>query len=360
MRVLLGTAAAAAAALSLHSAVNTLLLRRLPPASDVDERVSLLLPLRNEAHRLQPCLQSLLRQAHLADVELLVLDDCSTDATAAAVQQLAGRAPLPGRPLPPGWLGKPHACRQLADAATGSVLVFVDADVVLQADAVARAVALLRRANLGFVSPYPQQQAGSVAERLVQPLLQWSWLTFLPLRLSESSPRPSLCAANGQFLVVDAAGYRQAGGHAAVRDAVVEDVALARVLRRHGARGGFADGSDVATCRMYDGAADLVDGYGKSLWAAFGSPAGALGVCALLLGLYVVPPAAALRGSRIGLAGYLAAVAGRVVTGRCTASQVLPDAFAHPLSVLTLVALTARSLQQHAAGRLQWKGRPLP
>lgn len=360
MRALLRAAAVGVGALSLHSALNARLLRRLPPPTDVEERVSLLLPLRDEAHRLQPCVHSLLQQQHLRDVELLVLDDCSHDETAAAVQRLTGRAPLPGRPLPDGWLGKPHACQQLADAATGSALVFVDADVVLQPEAVARAVTLLRKEKLGFVSPYPRQLAMSVAERLMQPLLQWSWLTFLPLRLAESSGRASLCAANGQFLAVDAASYRSSGGHAAVRGAVVEDIALARVLRAGGARGGFVDGSGVATCRMYDGAADLADGYGKSLWAAFGSPGGALAVCTLLLGLYVVPPAAALRGSRLGLAGYLAAVAGRVVTGRRTGSQVLPDAFAHPLSVLALVALTARSLQQHAAGRLQWKGRPLP
>src|SRR5205807_5961315 len=134
--------------------------------------------------------------------------------------------------LPSGWLGKPHACWHLARAATGTVLVFVDADVVLAPDAVAGAVSLLRNEGLAFVSPYPRQLAGSWLERLVQPLLQWSWLAFLPLRLAERGHRPSLANANGQLLVVDTAAYRRAGGHASVRAEVVDDVALARSLRR--------------------------------------------------------------------------------------------------------------------------------
>ena len=171
---------------------------------------------------------------------------------------------LTGGDLPSGWLGKPHACDQLAAAADGSVLVFVDADVVLTADAVAASVELMRRRELQFVSPYPWQLTGSWLERLVQPLLWWSWFTCLPLRVAERSSRPSLAAANGQFLVVDAQVYRAAGGHAAVRDKVVEDVALAHTLVASGGHGGFVDGGAIARCRMYDGGRAVVDGYAKS------------------------------------------------------------------------------------------------
>ena len=111
---------------------------------------------------------------------------------------------LEGAPPPPGTLGKPHACAQLAAAASGSVLVFVDADVTLAPHAVAAAVGMLREAGLGLLCPWPRQVAEGVGPRLLQPLLAWSWMATLPLRRAERSPRPSLVAANGQFMVVAA------------------------------------------------------------------------------------------------------------------------------------------------------------
>ncbi len=354
--------AAGAAILAAHAALNVRLLRtppRDPPP--VAERVSLLLPLRDEAHRVTRCLPAVLAQQRLRDVEVVVLDDGSTDGTTELVRGLAGDRVrlMAGTPPPAGWLGKPWACAQLGAAAAGDVLVFCDADVVLAPDAVARTVTLLRDSGLALISPYPKQHAGTATERLVQPLLQWSWLTFLPLRLAERSPRPSLAAANGQLLCVDAAAYRECGGHGAVAGEVLEDVALLRAMKRGGRRGVVADGTDLAQCRMYSGWAELRDGYSKSLWSAYGSPLGALAGCSVLAVLYVLPAVAALRGSRAGMVGYAAGVAGRVVAGRRTGARIWPDALAHPVSVLLLCALTARSWRERAAGTLTWKGRPI-
>lgn len=344
--------AAAVAALTAHAALNARLLR-VPVARAHGHRVSVLLPLRDEAHRVEPCLRALLRQ----DLdELLVLDDGSTDATADVVRRVCGDDPrvrlLPGAALPLGWLGKPHACHQLAAAATGSVLVFVDADVVLADDAIAATVACLDESGLDLVSPYPRQDSPG-ATRLVQPLLQWSWLTFLPLRLAERSPRASLSAANGQLLAVRREAYDRAGGHAAVRSAVVEDVELLRALKRTGGTGGVVDGTHLATCRMYDDVGALVDGYAKSLHTV--PPA----TTVLLAALYVAPAVAALRGSRAGQVAYAAGVAGRVVAARRTGSVVWPDALLHPLSVAALIGLTLRSHVLHRRGALSWKGRQL-
>jgi hypothetical protein len=360
--VRLGTLLATAG--TAHTLLNLHLLRTPPlPAPPLAERVSVLLPVRNEAHRAGPCLTAL-REVVGRDpgLELLVLDDGSTDGTAALVGRILGEEVLrAGAPLPPGWLGKPWACAQLATLAdpASTVLVFVDADVVLAPEGVRAAVALLRAARLDLVSPYPRQLAGSVAERLVQPLLQWSWLTTLPLRLAERSARPSLAAANGQLLVVDAATYARAGGHGGVRAEVLEDVALLRAVKRSGGRGGVVDGTALATCRMYDGWPELRDGWSKSLWAAFGSPAGAAGVLGLLATAYVVPPVAALRGSRMGLAGWSAAVAGRMLVARRTGGRLWPDPLAHPASVCALGWLTMRSLLLRRRGALRWKGRPV-
>ncbi|WP_327009130.1 glycosyltransferase family 2 protein [Dactylosporangium sp. NBC_01737] len=350
-------------ALTVHTLVNALLLRRPPAGSrPADDRVAVLLPLRDEADRVEPCLRALL--ALRGAPRLLILDDGSTDGTADLVRSVLAPAGdrvtlLTGRPLPPGWLGKPHACQQLADAAVSSaadVLVFLDADVVLRPDALDAATAVLAGAGVDLLSPYPRITAERAGERLVQPLLQWSWLTFLPLRAVERSPRPSLAAAGGQFLLVRRAAYDRAGGHAAVRDKVLEDIELARAVKRTGGRIALADGSGLATCRMYTSWREVVDGYSKSLWASFGSPAGAAAVVALLLLLYVALPLTVLAGSWWGLAGYLLGVAGRVVSARTTGGRAWPDALAHPVSVLLFAWLVARSYRRR--GRVTWKGRP--
>jgi hypothetical protein len=357
----LGWCALGAAAATIHSGLNAWLLRR--PATDPPlpaRRVAVLLPVRDEADRVERCLRALLAQT--APVDLVVLDDGSTDGTVELVRRIGGDrvTVVTGTPPAAGRLGKPHACAQAAaHAGDAAYLVFVDADVVLAPHAVAACVDLLDTRGLDLVSPFPRQRAVTAAERLVQPLLQWSWLTFLPLRLAERSPRPSLAAANGQLLAVRRDAYDRAGGHAAVAAEVLEDIALLRAVKRTGGRGVVADGTTLAECRMYDSGAALATGYEKSLWAAFGSPAGAAATMGLLIVLYVVPAVAALRGSRAGLAGYLAGVAGRVVTARATGGRVWPDALAHPLSVAALAGLTARSWAGRRRGTLSWKGRRL-
>ena len=356
--------AALAIAGTAHLLVNVRALR-VPPARPraLGERVSVLLPARDEATRIGAAVASVLAQTGVPHLELLVLDDGSRDGTARVAAAAGAGDPrmrvLEGAPPPPGTLGKPHACAQLAAAASGSVLVFVDADVTLAPHAVAAAVGMLREAGLGLLCPWPRQVAEGVGPRLLQPLLAWSWMATLPLRRAERSPRPSLVAANGQFMVVDAVALAAAGGFAAVAGAVLDDIALGRAVKRSGGRVGLADGSALAECRMYEGWADLSAGYRKSLWSAFGPATASTAVAALLALTYLVPPLAALRGSRVGLVGYAAAVLGRVVAARRSRARAWPDALAHPVSVAALLALWAGSWAGHRRGTLEWKGRGL-
>ncbi|MGW3602628.1 glycosyltransferase [Micromonospora sp. NPDC005161] len=363
------------AALTGHTWVNASRWLRRPTdrPDEVGEPVAVLLPLRDEAARVAPCLRALLAQRGVPGLRIVVLDDGSTDGTADVVRAVAGGDPrvtlLTGVAPPPGWLGKPHACWQLATRAdpAATALVFVDADVALAPHAVAAAVTELRAARATLLSPYPRIVVTTAADRLVQPLLQWLWLTFLPLRAMERSPRPSLAAAGGQFLVLDRAGYTAAGGHAAVADKILEDVELARAVKRAGGRIALADGSRLATCRMYDDWPQLRDGYSKSLWASFGHPGAATAVVASLLLLYTAPPlvtvvalaAGAPVVAAVGLAGYLLGVAGRVLTARATGGRWWPDALAHPVSVVVLGWLTSRSYHLRKQRRLTWRGRPV-
>jgi len=361
VRVLAGLSVAGA----VHAAVNMALLRR-PPADPPQVRrpVTVVLPVRNEADQVGDCLAALLDQRGVDDLTVVVVDDGSTDGTGDVVRAAGDprvRLVDAGRP-PPGWLGKPHACAVGAAAAPDAgVLAFVDADVRLFPDALAGAVAVLERHGLDLVSPWPRPVAHGLAERLVQPLVPWLWATTLPVRLAERSPRPSLAAATGQFLVLDRAAYQRAGGHGAVRGEVLEDIALLRAVKRAGGRGGPVDGSRLASCRMYDGWPALRDGYAKSMWGAVGgSPVASTAAAAVLTAVWVVPVAAALRGSRAGLAGYAAGVAGRAVTAATTGSRVWPDVLAHPLSMVLLDVLMLRSVIGHRRGTLSWRGRPLP
>ena len=349
---------------AVHAAVNTALLRR-PPANlpTVTRPVTVVVPVRDEEEQIAGCLAALLAQRGVDRLEVVVVDDGSTDRTAAVVGSgTDARVRLvPAPPLPPGWLGKPHACQVGASAARPApdgLLVFLDADVRLAPDAIAAAAAVLHGSDLDLVSPWPAPQAEGVAERLVQPLSPWLWATTLPLRLAERSPRPSLAAANGQFLVLTRVAYDHVGGHAAVRGEVLEDIALLRALKRVGGRGGPVDGSALATCRMYDGWGAIRAGYGKSLWAAVGgSPTASMLTAAALAAVYVVPPLAALRGSRAGLVGYAAGVAGRAVVAARTGGRVGPDPLAHPVSVALFGVLTAGSVRGHRRGTLRWRGR---
>jgi hypothetical protein len=327
------TGATLAALGTVHAAINSRLIRRPRIGDAAPGSVSVLIPARNEAATIGACLDSLRGQ----DVaEILVLDDESSDATAQIVASSADTRVrvISGTPPPPGWLGKAHACQSLVAAAQHELLVFLDADVRVRPGAIAATAAMLGVFDL--VSPQPRELAESAAERLVQPLLQWSIRTFLPVRLAERSGRPSLAAANGQFIAVRRASYRRAGGHAS--DAVLDDIALARAIRRAGGRTAVVDGSTIAECRMYSGWAALRDGHSKSLWSAFG----------------------ALRGSRAGLFGYAAAVAGRALCAQRTGERAWPDSLAHPVSITVLGGLTARSHYLHSRGALSWRGRPLP
>jgi hypothetical protein len=361
VRLLAGLSVAGA----VHAAVNMTLLRR-PPADPprVPRPVTVVLPVRDEAEQVGGCLAALLDQRGIDDLAVVVVDDGSTDGTADVVRGVADpRVRLVSAgPPPPGWLGKPHACAVGAAAAAGDdgILAFVDADVRLFPDALAGAVAVLERHGLDLVSPWPRPIAQGLVERLVQPLVPWLWATTLPVRIAERSPRPSLAAATGQFLVLPRASYERAGGHGAVRGEVLEDIALLRAVKRSGGRGGPIDGSRLAACRMYDGWPALRDGYAKSLWGAVGgSPVASSAAAAFLTAVWVVPPLAALRGSRAGLAGYVAGVAGRAVAGAATGSRLWPDVLAHPFSVLALDLLMARSVTGHRRGTLTWRGRGL-
>jgi hypothetical protein len=202
-----------------------------------------------------------------------------------------------------------------------------------------------------FISPYPRQISGSFLEKLIQPLLQWSWLASVPLRIAEKFPNRSMTIANGQFFIVKRSAYNTSGGHASIPNEVLDDLELARLLISKGFKGGVADGSSVASCRMYKNNSQLIDGYTKSLWKAFGGQFGTL-VAIFLLYFTGISPYLGIGApaSFIFLSRVLAAIKTRSNPAY---------AFLHPISILVLLYLIVLSSIRKSRGTLQWRGRAI-
>ncbi len=182
-RALVRAGAIGACAITIHTAANLQRLRSPQEAAEpIAERVSVLVPARDEAEHIEAVVLSVLSQSAVPDLEVVILDDGSSDHTAEILGRLAAGDPRvrvvhgPNAAPPAGWLGKTWACQRLSDIATGTVLAFVDADVLLYPHAIAAAASLLRDGRFAMVSPYPLQMAEGALERLVQPLVVWSWV----------------------------------------------------------------------------------------------------------------------------------------------------------------------------------------
>ena len=338
---------------------------RASGARVINSRVAVLVPMRNEAANVAELVKSITAQSLCSQLGYAALDDHSTDQTLALLQknQHASRLEIiSGAVLPEGWLGKNFACHQLAaspTAANAEILVFIDADVRLEPHAISAAISLLEKLNWDFISPYPRQITGTLIEKIVQPLLQWSFMSSVPLRLSQRVGLTSMTVANGQFFVVRKSAYEKVGGHAGIKAEVLDDLELARALIRTGARGGVAEGSQIARCRMYENAPSLFAGYQKSLWRAFAHPLGALLANLFLFAVGVLPLIwIALDASHweLYLAAYLLVVASRVITAFKTRSNPFYS-FLHCVAILIFNYLVITSWRGKARGQLMWRGR---
>ena len=340
----------------LLTAVNCLLIRtvRNIPAL-IENSVAILIPMRNESRNVDGILGTALSSKGLSRSEVIVYDDQSSDGTSELLKKYPVRV-VRGETPPPGWLGKNNALAQLSRATDADFLVYLDADVRVTPHAIASAISTMKTFGWDFISPYPRQLSQTPLERLFQPLLQWSWLSSVPLRIAESGKFPSMVVANGQFFVVRRNAYQVINGHDAIRSEVLDDLALAKELSKSGFRGSVAEGSRVAECRMYHSARELVDGYTKSLWRAFSNPVVAAIIALLLLATSVVPLIDGIRGYLVGWIGYTLVVLSRIISALRT--RTIPNtALLHPLSILILLYLLALSFLRRSRGKLHWRGR---
>lgn len=326
-------------------------------------RVSVLVPARNEAAHLPACLHDLLQQDY-PDFEIIVLDDHSTDGTAAVVQEYQKRDArvhyLAGRPLPQNWLGKNWACHQLSRHAGGDLMIFTDADLRYAPRAISQTVGWMQRLELGMLTAFSQPLTKSFAEKVIVPVLDLLVYSYLPLWLTYLSPRPSLSAAHGHWLAFMRTAYERIGGHAAVRAHAVEDVALARLAKRRGIKMLTVAGTGAIWGRMYENLRGIWRGYSKNLFGLMGFRAAPFfAALALLLSLHVMPyvllfPAGARLPAAIALG---LNVLLRLVLALRFGHPLFIGILFHPLGILAVAVIAVNSYRWFKAGKGEWKGR---
>jgi chlorobactene glucosyltransferase len=380
MSLLWIVALSALVVMALVSVLNTLTFprlgagRRLPPGR-LFRRVSVLVPARNEAGVIGRTVQAILAQDYPGELELIVLDDGSSDGTAQAALQAGCGDPrlrlVCGSPLPPGWAGKNWACQQLADQAAGDLLVFADADVRWAPSALDSVVRWMSRTRADCFTVWPTQETVTWSERLVVPMMMFAILAYLPEVCVRLIPWPVFSAANGQFIAFRRQAYQRIGGHAAVRRSVVEDVSLAWQVKRRGLRLVMSLGDGLICGRMYHNWRQVRHGFAKNILAGHaGSPAFLIFSALLHWTLFLLPWAglfAALFGpsspaggvGRVSLAMIALGLGTRLLSAAATRHRLL-DALFLPISVLLMTVIAAQSLWWHYRyGGPQWKGRQI-
>ncbi|MSO43267.1 MAG: glycosyltransferase [Candidatus Planktophila sp.] len=328
--------------------------------SKIEDSVSVIVAMRNEAENVAALVQSLLAQSSLTDVEFIFLDDNSEDNTLELLRLAASGQPhvrvIQGAPLPSGWIGKTWALHQLFKASRGEIIVSIDADVRITPDAISKSITLMRSKTLDFISPYPRQIATTLGERLIQPLLQWSWMTTLLLRVAERASFSSMAVANGQFFLVRRAALTASGGYESVKAAILDDVFLARALLKSGSHGVVVNGAAIAECRMYTSWAQIESGYGKSLRYAFGSHFGSIIAVIFIFLTGIAPLVLALTGSLWGWLGFALITCTRILSAIRARTRIIDSLF-HWISSTLLIYLIIYSYLKR--GEITWKGRAI-
>ena len=247
---------------------------KISPESDGESPLlSVVVPARNEAESIRACLVSLCQQSEEGfllghDWELFVVDDGSTDTTRAIAEEFAGVTTLEAPPLPEGWKGKANAVWFAARQARGKWLLFTDADTVHEPGDLRRSIHEAERYRVAMLSYSPRQLVQGFWQRALMPLIFADLAQRYPPQ-KVNQPDSPVAAANGQFLLVGADAYHRLGGHSSVRDAIVEDIELARNAKRAHAGLRFRYAPDALSARMYRSFGAMWEGWKKNLGLLF-------------------------------------------------------------------------------------------
>lgn len=341
------------------------------PEDEAPPRLSVIIPARNEAEMLEGCVRSALAQDY-SNFEVIVVDDASEDDTGEIAARLAAADPrcrvIEGRPLPPGWLGKPNALDHGVEYADGEYLLFIDADVLLAPGSVRAAMLEMRRRDLDFLSLWPYHDLKGRLASLAQSVMV-SLAVFADVMQRLGGRRfPEALGAWGPFILVNAAAYHEVGGHRAVSASVNEDHVLGRNFRLAGKPTAMLDGTRVVSVSMYSRLSQLWRGWSKNLFVNLRS-SHLLSIGAAILTLFVTcgPLAGLVLGAWAGAVAAMAVAAALVAVQIACGALVARHVRTSPVLALSPVgglvaALLYLTASVNAALRREvtWKGRSVP
>jgi chlorobactene glucosyltransferase len=335
----------------------------LPETKVVSQaKLSVLIPARDEVQNLPVLLNSILGSTH-KDLEVWVCDDHSTDGTYELLEEWAKKDSrmhfFRGDYLKEGWTGKNFACHQLSLKATGDLFLFVDADVVLDEKALLKAVSYIKTNKLNLLSIFPQQILKSFSEKVSVPFMNWALLNLLPLKLVSSSKGTAFSAANGQFMLFDAKSYRENNWHEQVKNKNVEDIYIARLMKKKGQRVGVLLGRDDVYCRMYENYKGALNGFSRNVHEFF------LGQRWLMVFFWAVmisgPIVVYVYLGWVTLLFFLIlSIVNCLTVSKASHQGALVNLFFHPLQMLFFTHLVFINIRLKFKKKSEWKGRVIP
>ncbi|MGV8877784.1 MAG: glycosyltransferase [Sphingobacteriaceae bacterium] len=321
--------------------------------------VSILVPVRDEVDNILNLLQSIKDQGY-QHYEVIILDDASVDGTYEICKTWIGAdnrfSVVNGKDLPIGWLGKNFACYQLAALAKGRYLLFLDADETIGTDLINSVVYRMKVRQLKLLSLFTNQVMLTFGERLVVPLMHFTLLNLLPLRLVYLSKNAAFAAASGQCMVFDAADYHTNQWHEQVKSVVVEDIEIMKLVKKYNQNGEALLANGMVSCRMYKSYTEALNGFSKNLLAGFNySVPGLLVFLMLLLGgpLFVM-----LSGdSQLILFMITLILLSRVMISFASGQHVFYNLILHPVQMISFALIAHLSIKRYLTKTTIWKGR---
>ncbi len=332
--------------------------------------ISVLIPARNEQDNIKRCINSLLKQDY-SNLEILVLDDNSTDGTAEIVKKIAKRDDrvklYHGKPLARGWLGKSYACQQLSEYANGEYLAFIDADTLHFPTSIASSVACLLKYRVDALSIFAKQIMVTIHERMMVPFGNFMIMGFMPLSLIRKTRNPLFCTAIGQFILFKKDVYKAIGGHESVKGEILEDVIISKQVKRCGFKFMIFNGSSNLYCRMYHNFKEVVHGYSRVIFPAFDYSIPMFSIALIVItAMYLMPfvmlPLAILFDWPLAVTNIIILQTIFVMVTRIILAirfkMKAVDVLLHPFSVMYLLSMAVNSVFQFRFNiGIYWKGR---
>jgi cellulose synthase/poly-beta-1,6-N-acetylglucosamine synthase-like glycosyltransferase len=324
--------------------------------------VTVIIPARDEERMIERTVRGFLAQSWPA-LEIVVVNDRSTDSTGAILTRLAeedGRLTvIDNEEPPPGWLGKPWALHQGSLRAQGELLLFVDADVIYAPETVAAAVAHFEARGASMIALLPHFEMRGFWEHVAMPNLAFFAFTVMPLWLSNRTTIPLLGMGGGTGNLIRRSDYETAGGHETLKDSVIDDVALSRLMRRSGRRTEIVRADHLISVRMYEGLGEVIRGFTKNGFSAVSRNYLTMAVF-LILGfvLHVLPFGLALAGDVLSIASVVVLTLTRVILFASLRYRLDNALFGHPLMIGVWLVIMLRSTWYTGIRRkLLWRGR---